>query len=435
MNRRSQRLRLPLALVLALLFALLAGCVGLPTGAPRAVPPAERPAHNLRVFDQAWERVRRGYYDGGFHGLDWQEAHRRHRAAAAAAPDDDRLYAAVNAMLDELEDGHTHAITPADFAAERQHHRVLIGLLMRPDPLATDRMLIVAVTPGSSADENHVVPGWTLVTVNGRPPREVLGPGRLREGQVVTCEFRDQAGATHTVALTARVLSTEPVRLARMLEGGVVYLRFDSFDTPSAAWLRSQLHQHETAPGFILDLRLNPGGDAFALARTLGEFFPRPVAAGNFPGRNGHGFRLSTWRWFGSATITAPLAVLVSENSTSSSEIFARVVQFHRRGVIVGTKTAGIVLGSRFANLPGGGRLQLSIRDYVGPDGRHLEGVGVTPDVEVRQTLEDLRAGRDPVVDAALDALRNPGASAAARAAAADDIAANIRELVASRLP
>jgi C-terminal processing protease CtpA/Prc len=43
----------------------------------------------------------------------------------------------------------------------------------------------------------------------------------------------------------------------------------------------------------------------------------------------------------------------------------------------------------------------MSIDDYIAPDGRRLEGNGVTPDHVVVQTADDLRAGRDPVLDAA----------------------------------
>jgi carboxyl-terminal processing protease len=68
------------------------------------------------------------------------------------------------------------------------------------------------------------------------------------------------------------------------------------------------------------------------------------------------------------------------------------------------------VLASRFYSLPDGGRLQLSIEDYLTPSGRRLEGEGhgVQPDVLVDQKLADLRADRDRDLEAALQALAQP---------------------------
>ena len=56
--------------------------------------------------------------------------------------------------------------------------------------------------------------------------------------------------------------------------------------------------------------------------------------------------------------------------------------------------------------LPDGGELQLSREDYLAPKGRRIEGNGIEPDVAVARTLEDLRRGRDPDLDAALRLLR-----------------------------
>jgi len=52
-----------------------------------------------------------------------------------------------------------------------------------------------------------------------------------------------------------------------------------------------------------------------------------------------------------------------------------------------------------------GGELKFSIRDFLAPNGRRLEGRGVEPDIPVIYHINDLRAGRDPGIDTALRAL------------------------------
>jgi len=82
------------------------------------------------------------------------------------------------------------------------------------------------------------------------------------------------------------------------------------------------------------------------------------------------------------------------------------------RALVVGDQTLGAVLPSVIASLPGGAVMQYVIADFKTPKGVLLEGRGVQPDRRVIETRAALKASRDPVLDAALVAVR---ASAAKR--------------------
>ncbi len=401
----------PVLLGAGLALALLVpGCVYLPQGAlpdPATLTPEQRADQNELVYSTAWDLVQRGYFSNRYKGIDWDAAYDRHLAAARAATNDTELYNAINDLIDELDDDHTHALSPAEADEMDREQRVLLGLILRPaDADKPDGpMLIFDTIPGSNAAESGIQPGWLLLSCDGRPPGDVLGEDRLHENQVVQCTFRDRRDHERTIALTARTVSTQPILATTIREDGIVVLRFDQFDRESARWLRDQLKTHADAPGLIIDLRQNPGGDAAALGRMLGEFFTHRVDMGTFVSRRGFSDRLHAWHWFASASYTGPVAILVSRNSASSAEIFAAVMQYHHRATTFGETTAGAVLASRFFPLPGGGRLQMAIDDYISPGGRRLEGNGVTPDHLITQTAADLRAGRDPVLTAAVGAL------------------------------
>ena len=396
-----------LAVAAALVLAALPGCIGVwgrapVTTADQAVSYDSRQAYNRRVYDVAWDAVRRHYYDAAMHGVDWNAARERHRKAAEAATDDIGLYAAINELLGELEDEHTYAATPDEVDEDQQRQGVLVGLISSPFGEQDEQRLVLDVMPGSSAAASGVQPGWVLVRVEGRPPGEVLGPGRLHDGQEVRCEFIDTTDTVRLITLTATPVSVDPIRTVRVLEDGAVLMRFDRFNLDTARWVRAQLKAHRKAPAMIVDLRQNPGGEALALARALGEFFPRSIPMGRFVRRSGTGEPLRASPGLVGARYPGAVAVLVSENSGSSSEIFAYAIQQQKRGTVFGTRTSGAVLGAETGSLPGGGELQVSVRDYLTADGARLEGAGVAPDVIVETTIEDLRAGRDPVLEAAL---------------------------------
>ncbi len=390
------------ALVVAGLFA---GCVSTP--APRVpldnLPPSQvdQATRNLRVFDAVWSLVADHHYDPKLRGIDWPAAAAKFGPQAAVAIDKKSLYAAINEMLDLLHDSHTHALTPEQASDRQTQQRVRTGFNMtRLD----GRWAVAEVLPGSPAELAGVRCGWVVVARNGQQLGE-RNDFRAQDGEVTQWEFLDDHDRPVKLALTARPLSTKPRQDARELPGGFVYLRFDGFDGPDRRWLSEQLKAHHDAHGVVLDLRQNAGGETFSLGITIGEFFDHAVDSGAFISRGGTRSEKNSWQ-IGSARYAGRVTVLVDGATASAAEIFSAVLQDHSRATLIGRKTAGAVLASWFYVLPDGGELQLSREDYLAPKGRRLEGNGLEPDVPVARTLEDLRAGRDPDIAAALRVLR-----------------------------
>ncbi len=106
---------------------------------------------------------------------------------------------------------------------------------------------------------------------------------------------------------------------------------------------------------------------------------------------------------FGTQSFTGKLIVLVNSSSAAAAEIFARVVQLEKRGLVIGDQTAGAVGRSQlFPDTPGlMYHLQVTTARLKMSDGADLEGKGVTPDTLMLPTPADLAEGRDPVLSAA----------------------------------
>jgi carboxyl-terminal processing protease len=106
---------------------------------------------------------------------------------------------------------------------------------------------------------------------------------------------------------------------------------------------------------------------------------------------------------------TGPVAILTDEGTASTSEMVAAGLQEARRAVVIGDVTLGAVLPSVIESLPGGAVMQYVVADFKTPGGVLLEGRGVLPDRRVVETRAALGAGRDPVLEAALAALKARG--------------------------
>ena len=353
------------------------------------------------MFNAVWDLVNRKHYDPKFQGVDWNATAATFGPKAAAAADETALYATLNAMLAPLNDSHTHALPPAQAIERKTQERARTGFnLARID----NRWVVSDVLPASPAEEAGVKIGWIVLARNGEPlPARINF--RSREGEQASWDFLDENDQTVRLAPVARRLSIAPRQVARELEHGYIYLRFDEFDGPDRRWLSRELKKHANAPGVVIDLRRNPGGETFSLGISIGEFFHRPVDCGTFISRAGSRRVKNSWQ-LGSAEYRGRVVVLVDRATGSAAEIFSAVLQDHGRATVIGRRTAGAVLASWFYRLPDGGELQLSREDYVAPKGRRIEGVGVTPDIVVPRVLADIRAGRDRDLEKAIEVLR-----------------------------
>jgi carboxyl-terminal processing protease len=98
-----------------------------------------------------------------------------------------------------------------------------------------------------------------------------------------------------------------------------------------------------------------------------------------------------------------PVVMLIDSGTRSGKELLAYAFKKHKVGVLVGERTAGAVLGGSPRPLSDGSLLLIAVTD-VRVDGEKLEGVGVSPDIEVRRDLP-YSAGKDPQIEAAVRVL------------------------------
>jgi carboxyl-terminal processing protease len=95
-----------------------------------------------------------------------------------------------------------------------------------------------------------------------------------------------------------------------------------------------------------------------------------------------------------------PVAMLVNSGTRSGKEILAYGFKKYGMGEVIGTRTTGAVLAARAFLLSDGSLLLLAVNDVL-VDGQRLEGVGVTPTIEVPFSLEYAQ-GKDPQLERAI---------------------------------
>jgi carboxyl-terminal processing protease len=188
--------------------------------------------------------------------------------------------------------------------------------------------------------------------------------------------------------------------------GSTAYIRFNMFlDLPRVmAGFQQAVENCKPCDGLIVDLRGNPGGIGGMAMGMAGFLVDKPNQ------RLGTMYLRDTTLNFvvnpRPEVLAAPVAVLVDGLSASTSEIFAGGLKDLGRARVFGTHTAAAALPSAFERLPNGDGFQYALANYISQGGQPLEGLGVTPDVEVPLTRAALLDGHDSVIDAALGWIR-----------------------------
>jgi len=419
--------RLAIPIVLALLVALPPAAA-----APQAAPAEEAQRRRLAVFEFVWSEIRDKYYDPALNGVDWEAVRARYRPLAERAPDEPALHALLSRMAGELRDAHTRVMTPEQALARRRNEGASAGVILYE---VEGRPVVFEVRPGSPAAQAGVTPGMTVIAVGGVPVAEALsravaeiGPSSSERAALVLAYVRmisgpageplrldliDADGARREFTLPRVRRETAPRFEARRLESGALYVRFERFERPVARLFRAALREHSGAPGLILDLRSNPGGDGREGMRFVAPLLDRETLIVRLSTRTGRSpsallglVRLPLELKAGEAggqLFGGRVAILTNAGTGSTSEVIAAALQERGRARVVGARSCGCALGVlRHRRLATGGTLAISEIGLVTGMGRRIEGEGVAPDVAVDLRIADLRQGRDPVLEAAV---------------------------------
>jgi carboxyl-terminal processing protease len=187
--------------------------------------------------------------------------------------------------------------------------------------------------------------------------------------------------------VTRELLGGAGVTVEPLDAAGMVRIRIAGFGRGTADHVRAALAARPS--GVLLDLRGNPGGLIDEAAAVASAFLrPGPVATYD----DGSGVRRELGAAAPPGDTTTPVVVLVDGGSASAAEVVAAALRDRGRAVVVGSTTYGKGSVQAPTVLADGGVLELTVGGWYPPDGRSVEGRGVTPDIPVLPEGADARA-------------------------------------------
>ena len=323
----------------------------------------------LTLFGDVFERIRADYVE----------------------PVNDRelIENAINGMLTGLDphSSYMNAKSFKDMQVQTKGEFGGLGLEVQSDAGLIKVVSPIDDTPASRAGmkSGDLITALDGQTVQGLALNDAVDKMRGAPGSTIRLTIkREGINTPIELAMQREVIRIQVVR--SRLEGDYGYVRLTMFNEQSDPALRRAVQDLRakaggTLRGIVLDLRNNPGGLLDQAIAVSNDFLNQGEIVSTRSRRPEE-----SQRWTakpGDITGGLPVVVLINGGSASASEIVAGALQDQRRAVVIGTRSFGKGSVQTVMPLGANGAMRLTTARYYTPSGRSIQGLGITPDVEV----------------------------------------------------
>lgn len=300
----------------------------------------------------------------------------------------------IDDMLEALKDPYTDYFTEEEwngFMNSLDLNYAGIGMRLGQDEGGFVAVEIFEGSPAAAAGmkRNDYIVSVAGKTTDGLTLDQVTELVRGPEGSDVAIRVR-RAGQDIDLTVKRGQIHM-PVVSGGMMEGGVGYLDINSFSEDADELFASMLSELKSRSirGLVVDLRDNPGGILDTAKHIAEQFIPQGVLI-HTRDRDDVDEPLVIEKGH---SVEFPVVVLVNENSASASEVLTAALQDYHKAIAVGVKTYGKGSVQGLYPLESGGVLKVTIQEYLSPDKRKVNHVGLEPDVATEGTVPQLLTG------------------------------------------
>ncbi len=348
------------------------------------------------TVDEVWQIIDHEYVDGTFNGTDWRTVRNQFLNKNYATTKE--AYTAIRTMLEKLGDPYTRFMDPEQFKSmqiDTSGELTGVGIQIAQDEKTKDIKVISPIEDSPAAKAGILAQDIVLKvgekSTKGMDINEVVSliRGPVNTGVVLTIG-RGKQTLTFNVKRERIELHSVRHSYQQTPTGGVGYIRLSQFSGNAPQEMKAAIREltKKNVAGFILDLRMDPGGLLYSGAEVA-RMWMNDVTIVSTVDRRGETERLTAGR--GSLS-DKPLVVLVDGGSASASEILAGALQDNKRAVLIGEKTFGKGLVQSVHPLGDGSGMAVTIAKYYTPSGRDINKKGIQPDYPVKLTEAQKKA-------------------------------------------
>ena len=381
---------------------ILLSAVVMAIGQAYSATPAE-------MYDDVWKIVNKKYYDPSNNAQDWTKWRYRYENKLKTKED---AYIAIETMLASLNDPYTRFLDPKEFSEETQSIKGSLKGIGTQIGLRDGELVIIAPLEDSPAERAGLMADDKILEINGESTKGInidAAADKIRgeKGTTVTLLIQRKGVPNKTYSVVrdeieVKSVSCKPPFDTTKIPDNIQYIRLSSFISKNAATeIENILNNSSNAKGYILDLRSNPGG-LLTNAIYISDMLLRGGVIVSTVDRDSY---KSTTRARYQQVTDKPIVVLINKGSASASEILSGALKDNHRATIVGEQSFGKGLVQEINRLPDEAGMNITIQRYLTPSGSDIHKKGITPDVVVELTKENVDAKDDVQLKKAIEIL------------------------------
>lgn len=322
------------------------------------------------------------------------------------------VYGAIKGMVASLDDSYTVFMDPEESKQFQQDLNGELEGIGAELGLHDDKLTVLSVLKKSPAEKAGLMPKDVIYKIDDNFTEdlslfEAITKIRGKKGTKVTLTLvREDQKDPIIMDINRDTINVESVSY-ELVDGNIAYVSINQFSDSTAKELSAVISKLllDGADGVVLDLRYNGGGYLDISVDILSDFIEEGQKVVSLKRRNSNDENFVT---SGHARLAdLPLVVLINQGSASASEIVAGAVQDLKRGFIIGEQSFGKGSVQEVIKLDDGSSLRMTIAKWFTAKGRDIDHVGLTPDMVVKLTREDILDGKDPQKDAAVAYVKN----------------------------
>jgi len=374
-----------------------------------------------QIFNESWRMERDFYYEPNMHGLDWNAMKEKYGKLAARITCRQDLQFVIGELIGELNTSHTYVYggdakrqaTPTnvgmlgvDWNTDSAANRYRFGKIYRTADW-TDSVIPPLAAPGININE-----GDYLLKLNGADvtaDKDIYTYFQNLAGKQVTITVNSQPTLTGAKEYTVQPARGEGqlryqdwiegnrLKVEKASGGAIGYIHLPDTFTGATKEFPKYFYSQTRKAGLIVDGRFNAGGldpDIFLnrINKEITSYWTR---------------RYSKDQQSPHYATRAHLACLTNRQAGSGGDELPYEFQVKKMGPVIGTRTWGGLVGvSMFIGMIDGGGLTSPDYRIYDPQGKWVvENTGVTPDIIVDLTPEEMQRGYDAQLMTAVDYL------------------------------
>lgn len=332
---------------------------------------------------------------------------------AATSTDQEKVWGAIEGLTAAFGDPYTVFLPPEEKSLFEDDIRGTFGGVGMEIGIKDNVLTVIAPLPNTPATRAGIRAGDKIIKINDTltadlPTDEGVKRIRGEVGTAVRLTLIRGDSAPFEIEVVREVINV-PIINTKLLPNKVFVITLYNFSAPSTNAFRQAVREFVNAKTdkLVIDLRNNPGGYLEAAVDMASWFLPQGKVV-VVEDRRGHGegqvYRSKGYNIFNDKL---KMVILVNRGSASAAEILAGALSEYGQGILVGEKTFGKGSVQEVISITSDTSLKITIARWLTPNGVSLSAGGLVPSVKVSLTDDDIKAGRDPQLDKAVEILLN----------------------------